>query len=194
MEVVASAGLTVVATGRQVGQSLAELAKSTVAGRSSNGSGEAAPAVAGLDGSGPDEPPTPVPFTPSTTAQPEAAPVAPVAVPGPPLEALEPDAPAPARPRGQAVPSWRHTDPLAPEPVATVPLRRVPVPTAMPVPVPAEPLTQTDGRKVRLYPRWWQRLRSLIVLVILMLVGGLALGAAIGYVLVTAYRFISGSL
>jgi hypothetical protein len=176
----------VVATGRQVGQSLAELAKSTVAGHSSNGAAEAAPAVAGLD-----EPPAPVPFAPSRAAPAEAAPAA---VPGPPLDALEPDAPAPARPRGQAVPSWRHTDPLAPEPVATVPLRRVPAPTAMPVPALAEPLPQADGRKVRLYPRWWQRLRSLIVLVILMLVGGLALGTAIGYVLVTAYRFISGSL
>jgi hypothetical protein len=172
MEVVASAGLTVVATGKQVGQSIAELAKSTVAGPSPNGGSDA---------------------TAMST------------------EDDLPEPAAPHRPRGQAVPSWQRTDHIVsgpeemvppattgavPAATATVPLQRVPTAPRMRVaePVAAPALTRADMRRLRLYPRWWQRLRSLVILAILVLAAGLGVGAAIGYVLISAYRLISGSL
>jgi hypothetical protein len=175
-------GRTVVETGRHVGQTLADLARSSIAiapeapprapaqpevESEVRGDGRVVPLTAGMGENlaAPihSEPPPEMPSPP--------APPAPSPAPGP--------------RRGQAVPSWHHAEvreAAEPPPMAERPMiytRQVESPRA-----------SVPGKRPRVYPPWWRRVFSLITLAVLLGALGLATGTALGAFLAFLYRVV----
>jgi hypothetical protein len=202
-----------VETGRHVGHTLADLARSTIAIAPGAPPAPAQPepdsevrgdgAVVPLTGSVDDEQEEPeigqnlaAPNPPGDEALDMATPSdspapAPPPPPPPPPEVPE----VQRRPRGQAVPSWHRAEARA---VAVEPLTADRPMIYSKSVEPASASTHAGagvaGPRPRIYPRWWKRILSFVTLAILVGLMGLAAGAAIGAGLTFVYRLIQGAV
>jgi hypothetical protein len=159
-------GRTVVDSGRQIGRNLAELAKSSVAMPAAPVKPQTPPSPNGAGG---------------TTAAP--------ATRSHPVRTAAADAPA--------RPSTRESARTGATRVATAARTVIrSVPGAVEPSEEYEFIVPSVPRRARqrLYPRWWRRIFSFVVLGLLTLAFGIAVGAAIGALLAFANRAIQGSL
>jgi hypothetical protein len=173
--VATKSGRTVVDSGRQVGRSLAELAKSSVA----MPTGEAATRPPAPNGAGRTTPTAPgrAPRAPATGRAGAAAAAAPVAA------AASTATPA-ATPLSSRIATLIPRP--APRPAATTEDQSEEYEFI----VPSVPRRSQQ----RLYPRWWRRVFSFVALGLLTLAFGVAVGAAIGALIAFLNRAIQSTL
>lgn len=185
-------------SGRHVGHTLAELARSSIAiapppAAESTGVVETevrgpgrvvpltpAPVGRGDNGSGDDVGrPAEIRENPGTTSASETTDMAHTPdIAGPPI---------PRSPRGRAVPSRRQAT-AAGAAVLARPEYRMPEDD-----FDDAPIDDVDGRRERLYPAWWQRIASFVMLGIIVAALGLGAGTAIGALLAFLYRAVTRS-